>query len=353
MRETNVAIVGCGYVAHGHIQAWRKIDSARVIAVVDLNEALAKSTAEFWKIGHHLRSLQELVHLGGIDVVDICTPPHSHSALAVQAMEAGFNVLIEKPMAMTVKDATEIVEARRRTNVEAGVIHNWLFEPPMLRADELVRKDVLGEILSLDVAAISTNHDSMAANKDHWCHRFPGGRFSEMLAHPIYLTRHFLGKIEEVDVSVAKMGSYPWMISDELCATFSTSNKVGRAYASFNAPRTSIFVNLYGKKAVLSLELINATVNLLSARTESRFGKASDSLRQARQLTGSTIRSAARIAFGKWLSGHDTYIKLFVEGLNDGRKPPATVEEGLEVVRTLEVMCGKITETESARTQSR
>src|SRR5271157_4169465 len=128
MPEIKVAVVGCGFVANDHLKAWKKLKTARVVAVSDLNEALAKNTAATWKIPCYYLSLPKLIEGSDIDVVDICTPPQAHSALAIQAMEAGLNVLIEKPMTMTVEDAERIYECQKTTKVKAGVIHNWLFD---------------------------------------------------------------------------------------------------------------------------------------------------------------------------------------------------------------------------------
>jgi len=346
MREINVALVGCGFVANGHLKAWRKVREARVVAVCDLNETMAKSTAERWRIPHHYTSFSELVDQKNINLVDICTPPQTHASLAVQAMKAGFHVLLEKPMTMTVKDAEEIVKCQKTTGMKAGVIHNWLFDPPVLEADSLVKKRFLGEIISAEVEALSTKDDSMAANEHHWCHTLSGGRFSEMLAHPIYLLRHFLGEVEVGDVHVSKIGEYAWMKSDEFYGTFKVGNKLGRAYASFNAPRDVVFISLYGTEAILKLDIINMTINILPRRKTSRFGKGFDSLRQATQLIKSTVKNVCKITFRRWLSGHEMYIKLFADSLLNNSEPPVTVEDGLIVVKTLEKMCDMIEKAE-------
>ena len=83
MREINVAIIGCGEVADGHIKAWRKVSESKIEAVCDLNEDLARSTAESWKIPKFYRSFSELVKQKSINLVDICTPPHTHADIAV------------------------------------------------------------------------------------------------------------------------------------------------------------------------------------------------------------------------------------------------------------------------------
>lgn len=343
MKNLNVALVGCGYVTIGHFQAWRQIPQANIVAVSDLNESLARATAEKWRVPHYYKTLSEIATEGGVDVVDICTPPQVHASLAVEAMNAGINVLIEKPMTMTVKDAQRIVDSQKATGVKAGVIHNWLFDAPVLAARSIVEKGELGEVLDVEIEALNTKEDSMAANERHWSHQLPGGRFSEMLAHPIYLLRDFLhGDVKCVDVEVSKVGGYSWMKSDELCATFKVGKKLGRAYASFNSSRDAIYVNLYGKEGILKLDVINSTLNVLPARKTSRLSKASDSLRQASQLVKWTAINAGKVATRNWYSGHDICIKLFAENLMANRAPPVTVEDGLAVIRTLEDMCKRI-----------
>lgn len=348
MCKIDVALVGCGFVANDHLDAWKKLHQARVVAVCDLNEIMARNTAKQWKIHAYYTSPSEMIDHPDIDLIDICTPPQTHASLAVQAMKAGFHVLLEKPMAMTVKDAEEIVKCQETTGVKSGVIHNWLFDPPILESSAFVKKGCLGEVINADVEVLCTKDDSMSANEHHWCHSLPGGRFSEMLAHPIYLIRHFLGEVEKVgDVLVSKNGDYPWMISDELCATFETGNKLGRVYVSFNAPRDAIFLSLYGRDAILKIDIINATVNILPKRKTSRFSKAYDSLRQAFQLIKSTTKNVAKASFRRWSSGHEMNIKLFARSLIIDREPPVTVEDGYEVVKVLGEICERIEEVET------
>jgi predicted dehydrogenase len=340
MDQISLVVVGCGYVADGHLQAWKKVPEARIVGVCDLNEGLAQQTAKKWGIPNYYKTLGEALERGDINLVDIATPPQVHAPLAVEAMKAGVNVLIEKPMTMTVSDSQKIVDTQKATGVKAAVLHNWLFDQPVVFARSFVKDGYLGKVFNASVEALNTNQDSMAANENHWSHKFPGGRFSEMLAHPIYLLREFLGTDLEVeDVEVSKWGDYSWMKSDELVATFSAGNKLGRAYASFNSSREAIFVNLYGSEGILKLDIINSTVNILPRRVTSRFSRGFDSLRQAGQLVKWTAKSVGEIVFKRWQTGHDFYIKQFAEYLLKGGKPPVKLEEGLAVIQTLDDMC--------------
>ena len=350
MGDINVAIIGCGFVANDHLKGWKKVRQAQVVAVCDLNETLAVNTAKLWKVPDYYTSISELIESSDIDLVDICTPPHTHASLAVQAMKAGFNVLLEKPMTMTVRDAEKIVNCQKTTGLKVGVIHNWLFEPPVIEATSLVEKGYLGKVFNVEIEILYPRDELMAANRHHWCHKFAGGRFSEMLAHPIYLIRHFLGEVRIGCVYVSKMGDYEWMKSDELFAAFNVGKKLGKAYTSFNAPRYAIFVSLYGTEAILRLDIINATTNILPRRETSRFNKGFDSLRQATHLINSTLKNTAKITFGRWLSGHDMYIKLFAQGIFDDSEPPVTVKDGYFTVKALEETCERIEKAEYALT---
>lgn len=339
-KQLNVAIVGCGYVANGHIEAWRKIRDARIAAVCDLNEDLARNTINQWRIPAYYKSLSGLIAKEKVDIVDICTPPQTHAPIAVQAMQAGMNVLIEKPMTMSTEDAQKIVDTQNETKMKAGVIHNWLFEPPVVEATSIVERGSLGDLFNVEIEVLNTRTEPMAANEHHWSHKFPGGRFSELLAHPIYIIRHFLqSEITDFNVVASKLGEYSWMKSDEMVASFKAGKRLGTAYVSLNAPRDAIFVGLYGRKGILKFDIINATMNFYPERRTTRFNKVTDSLRQANQLVSSTLKNTADITFGRWLSGHDRCIMLYAESVRRGSKPPVTVDDGYEVVRVLERMC--------------
>jgi predicted dehydrogenase len=132
------------------------------------------------------------------------------------------------------------------------------------------------------------------------------------------------------------------MKSDELFATFKAGEKLGGTYISFNAPRYAILIDLFGRKGIIRLDMTNSTVNFLPSTQLSRFGKASDTLRQAAQLTGSTLKNALKIVSRKWVDGHGMCIRLFAESLITNEKPPVTLEEACEVVRILEDAAARV-----------
>jgi len=338
MANIGVALVGCGNVAQGHLAAWRRIPYAKVVAVCDTNAKAVERVAKDWKIPRRFASISEISDCKEATLWDICTPIQTHKYIANEGMKNGYDVLIEKPMTITSEDAREIADCQKATGRTAGVIHNWLFEPPVLKARTIVNRGDIGEVIGAHMDILHMKDESMASNKDHWSHQLPGGRFSEMLIHPIYLLRSFLGEIEVADVEVSKIGEYQWMKQDELSATFKAGKKLASVYVSFNAPRNSIYIDLFGREGILRLDVITATLVLVPSANMTRLAKASDSFQQAFQLSTSTFSNALRILSGRWLDGHEMCIRLFAQSLVNGEEPPVTVQEGYEVVKVLEDM---------------
>jgi predicted dehydrogenase len=338
----NIAIVGCGHVSNEHFNAWKNIPQARVVAVCDINDNAVKNVARTWGISRYYTSTSELLGSKDINLIDICTPPHTHASLAVQAMKSGFDVLIEKPMALHAKDALEILDCQKTTGRRVGVVHNWLYRDSVIRASSIVKSGALGEILSATVEYLGTPEDQMVRNERHWCHTIPGGKLGETLPHPIYLLQHFLGNLEVENVLSSKMGYYPWMKYDELCVTCKSGKRLGRIYISFNAPREGVFISIYGTKAILKLDAITATLNVLPKMSGSWFSRGIDSLRQASQLTMSVIRNATKVMLRQWETGHEAYIRMFAESLIRNTELPVALETAYEVVRVHEMINERI-----------
>ena len=99
-----VGIVGCGKVAHRHVPALRAAYGVELVAAFDVDPNAARATG-----AAVAGSLAELIER--VDLVAVCTPPETHADVAVAALEAGRDVLIEKPLATTLEDADRIVAA--------------------------------------------------------------------------------------------------------------------------------------------------------------------------------------------------------------------------------------------------
>lgn len=117
-KKLRVGIIGCGGIANGkHMPNIAKIPEAEMVAFCDLiPERAEKAKADYGTPEAKVYSdYKELLKDGTIDVVHVCTPNRSHSFITIDALEAGKNVMCEKPMAKTVEEARAMVEAAKRT----------------------------------------------------------------------------------------------------------------------------------------------------------------------------------------------------------------------------------------------
>jgi len=345
MKKIPVVIVGAGNVANGmHLPAWKKIPEVEVVAVCDTNREYAERTAEKWKVPKVYTNFDELLEeeQKGM-IIDLCTPPATHAPLSIKAMKAGFNVVLEKPMAMSIEESEKILREhqKRKEEVKLCVIHNYLFNPSMLKIKSILEKEKV-EVLGVDIRMLHTPNDEMISSKNHWVHSLPGGRFGECLIHPVYLLQNLLGKLDIRDVYVAKRGSYDWVKYDELHAIFSSDEKVGSIYISFNSPRETSFptMRVYGKNLILNFDGTNSTLTIQKYMdTRSKIKRAKDSLSISMQILKSTAGNAFKVMTDKWKLGHENLFRLFVDSILKGKEMPYTPEEAFEANKTfLEVL---------------
>ena len=139
-------IVGCGMISKWHAEAARDIEGARLVGCFDLNTANAKRfAAEYECI--HFNTYEEMLASDAVDVVCICTPSGLHAPLAIQAANAGKNIAVEKPMAITKEQLDEVITAVEANHVKATVISQLRFTAAVQRVKQAIDSGQLGEIL--------------------------------------------------------------------------------------------------------------------------------------------------------------------------------------------------------------
>lgn len=193
-----VAIVGCGKIADQHVQAVQRIGRDRIVAVCDREPLMARQLAERFAIDGCFDDAAELLRAIQPDVVHITTPPQSHHALAIQCIDSGSHVYLEKPFTVTASEAAAIIGAaeRRGRLVTAG--HNYQFSFEMLRMRKLLESGLLGGAplhveswWSYDLSDASYV-GPLLGNPDHWVRRLPGGLLHNIVSHGIARLAEFL-----------------------------------------------------------------------------------------------------------------------------------------------------------------
>lgn len=140
----NIAVVGCGVWGMNHLRVWRDLGCLRVVC--DMDSARLEAVRSRYS-GVEICSDARAV-LGRPDVVAvvIATPAPTHAALVLQSLEAGKDVLVEKPMALTPAEGERLVEAARRLNRVFMVGHVLEYHPAVRALQELIREGALGRV---------------------------------------------------------------------------------------------------------------------------------------------------------------------------------------------------------------
>jgi len=140
--KPRIAVLGCGYWGSNHIRTLKSLGALH--AVSDVNAA----RAEGFSAEHEVPAVApgELFSRDDVDAIVMALPPQFHAENAIRAVEAGKDVLVEKPIALTVADAERSVEAARRNGRVFMVGHVLRFHPAFEQLKQLIDAGELGEV---------------------------------------------------------------------------------------------------------------------------------------------------------------------------------------------------------------
>ena len=142
----NVGVIGVGNMGKHHARVYSEMKECRLVAVSDVDEEKGKKIAKQHNCEYY-KNFQEM--LKDIDAVSIAVPTVFHKAVALECIKAGKHVLIEKPIADTVENAKEIIEAAKRNRVKVAVGHVERFNPGVQRLKSMMKKGELGTITTV------------------------------------------------------------------------------------------------------------------------------------------------------------------------------------------------------------
>jgi UDP-N-acetyl-2-amino-2-deoxyglucuronate dehydrogenase len=146
MNKINFLIVGCGSIGKRHIAVLDADDDAEIIAICDIDEEKCKDVSNLYPGIKYYTSYEEMLSKEKADVVNVVTPHHLHAEMSIQAMNSGFNVLVEKPMALTSTDCDLMNQASLKANKKLWVVKQNRFNVPIRLAKEVIDAKRLGEI---------------------------------------------------------------------------------------------------------------------------------------------------------------------------------------------------------------
>lgn len=147
MNNVNVGVIGVGAMGQNHVRVYSKMENANLLAISDLMKGtLAEVSKEYHTVGYV--DYGNILEMPEIDAVSVCVPTTYHYEVVMGAIEQGKHVLVEKPIAFTLDEAKEMVEAAREAGVKLATGHVERFNPAVLEAKRLIDEGVIGEVVS-------------------------------------------------------------------------------------------------------------------------------------------------------------------------------------------------------------
>jgi len=204
-----VGVIGAGGIgSQVHIPAYKALPGVEIVAVADTNLERAQKVAKENGIPHAFADYRDLLALDGISVVSVCTPNAFHAQQSIAALEAGKNVLCEKPMAIRVEDANAMVETAKRTGklLMIGLTNRFRADFQTMR--QYVRDGLLGEIYYIKAGWLRRSgipgYGSWFTNKD----LAGGGCLLDIGVHFLDIAMWISGFPKPVSVSGTKFAKF-------------------------------------------------------------------------------------------------------------------------------------------------
>jgi predicted dehydrogenase len=211
MKNVKIGIVGGKFAGEFHMEMWKTIPGAEVIAVADLSEEVRTAFQKKHGIQKIYGDGIELVKDKDIDVVDICLPNFLHAQIALAAMQEGKHVICEKPFATTMDDANKVMEALIKSGVKYFYAEDWLFAPALLRMEQIIKSGGIGDLYFLKGKEVHNGSHSPYAKTIKFC---GGGAIIHLACHPIGYFHHLLGMPEKVTGFCSPGGAGNFMHKD-------------------------------------------------------------------------------------------------------------------------------------------
>lgn len=191
MKKSKIAILGTGFIAEIHVECYQRfIPEAEVVAVYSRNAEKARDFARRHGIAASFTDIDALLAGTGCDIVDVCLPNFLHCRAVLAAARAGRHVIIEKPLAMNLEEADEMIRVCRDNGRKLMYAEELCFAPKYERVRKLVQEGAVGKIFQLRQCE---KHSGPHTDWFYDIEQSGGGAIMDMGCHGIAWLRWILG----------------------------------------------------------------------------------------------------------------------------------------------------------------
>lgn len=333
MNKLNFAIVGCGRISYKHVEAIiDNYENCQLIAVCDVIEERARAKAQEYVQKSTIKNLitdfpkvytdyKEMISKENIDVVTVATESGKHAQIAIDVMNNKINVIVEKPMAMTLEDADKMIEISKNNDVKLCISHQNRFNPAVQKLRKAIEENRFGKIFA-GSARILWNRNRDYYNQAKWrgTKEQDGGCLMNQCIHNIDLLQWMLGgKVKELH-SMLSNYTHPYIQMEDY-------GSIQIRFENGAIGNVEGTVSVYPSNLEETLTILgeNGTVVIggkaVNEIYQWRFADNKETIEEVKKECNQEIESV----YG-W--GHSLLFKDVIESIIDNRKPYISGEDG-------------------------
>jgi len=346
MSKVKIALIGAGNIADAHLNAYKACDDAEIYAICDINPDRLKETADKHGIERRYPDVESMLKdCPELDAADVCVWNVSHAECTIKALNAGLNVLCEKPMAYSAEEAVKMKEAAEKNNKLLMIGFVLRFSDDARIAKDFIDKGYIGDIYYCKAQYVRRhgNPGGWFANKE----LSGGGPVIDLGVHVIDLTRYLMGNPKPVSVFASTYDNIgkrdylktnvEWIPRDAKPEDPCTVEDFGTALIKYDNGATTLLETAYSFNGenIAKRQLFGTKGGLDLSNGVKIYGEYNDFLADIDIKT-------ANLKDGRDLFQEE--MKHFVDCVKNGTECRAKAEDGIEVMKILDAIY------ESART---
>lgn len=324
-KSLGFGIIGSGFIAGIHASAIDCVGGAYLAAVYDAAEDRALEFAKKYQT-NTAKSVEQLLSDKNVDIICICTPSGLHKDYAIAAAKAGKHIVVEKPLALSVKDCDEIIDACESNGVKATVISQLRYSNGFCQLKRVIENGWLGTLVSGSIYMKYYRSPEYYGNSWRGTKAMDGGgALMNQGIHGVDLLQCAMGNVSSV-YGLSKTLVHNIEVEDTLCAALEYENgAIGTIEAT-----TSIYPGFNRK-----MEICGSKGSIVLTEDEITFYEFADKSITMEDLQRGTGTYSANDNTNISNDGHVKQLSDFIEAVNTGAPISIDCKEGKKAVEII------------------